>query len=131
MNRVATLLAPLTLCGCAALGHPASDQVAPRHIAGHYYQGDGFATNISVHLKEDGTYQSKWHGCLGEYGSSAGRWSLEEGMVTFSPVTESEMLVGYLRQAQVKSSWPNYKLVPISGTARADDVLSPYFPRPR
>jgi hypothetical protein len=131
MNRVASSLAPLMLCGCAAFGHPAPDQVAPRHVAGHYYLGDGLGTIISVHLSEDGTYESTWYGCLGEYGTSAGRWSLDEGLVTFEASAETEMMVGYLRQARVKSSWPNYKLVPTAGTANGGEVLYPFFPEPQ
>ena len=128
MKSVAVMLVSLSLCGCAAFGHPAADQVQPRHVSGDYYQGDGLGTNISVHLSEDGTYQSKWHGCLGEYGSSTGKWLLDGDLITFEPVAETEMLVGYLRQAKIKSSWPNYKLLPEAGSADRNEALYPYFP---
>jgi hypothetical protein len=128
MKVIASSLLAAAVVGCASLGHPPPSQVEPRHVAGYYYQGDGLGTNILVELREDGTYKSTWHGCLGEYGTSQGTWGLDDGSIIFEPINETEMLVGYLRQARIKSSWPHYKLIPESGSAHPGEALYRYFP---
>jgi hypothetical protein len=100
MNRIGPLLAVGLLAGCAAksaepppsspaqdapkvpadkTAHPvakydaATGDVAAA-LAGKYYMGDGLGFNQSLTLAQDGTFDCRWTGCLGEYGKCSGTW---------------------------------------------------------
>jgi len=84
-------------------------------LPGAYYRGDGLGYNISLDLNQDQSYLAIWSGCLGEYGRSAGTWSLEQGVVRLSPIEESdsmkkqfnELHVGYQNGALFLFPSPN------------------------
>lgn len=68
---------------------------------GRYYKGDGLGVNIYIQLNADGTYESKWNGCLGNYGNASGRWLARENELIFLPEKEDGMLKGELRVMEV------------------------------
>lgn len=128
IGRTVGLLLAVAIAGCAVIGRPSPEQAETGHLIGHYYQGDGLGTNIYLELRLDGTYEARWHGCLGDYGTATGSWSLDSGSVHFEPLTESGMLAGYLKRARIRRALPHYKLVPEAGSAEPGDVLRRHFP---
>lgn len=47
-------------------------------VLGKSYRGDGPEfNNVYLTLKERGNYSAEWHGCLGKYGESSGKWTLD------------------------------------------------------
>ncbi|TWU44632.1 hypothetical protein Poly51_59010 [Rubripirellula tenax] len=76
-----------------------SAAVADPALVGHYYDGDGLGVNLTLNLHPDGTFQCSWTGCLGDYGSTAGKWgrigqtvhisvSTSQGMFTQKPLQD-------------------------------------------
>ena len=98
-------------------------------MPGTYYKGDGLGENISLELKDDGTYSAQWHGCLGNYGSASGTWRLSGNDVELSPNSETEMLVGYLRTLSLYRSWPNYMLARSQELGTGNDAAVLAFER--
>lgn len=70
-------------------------------LPGKYYNGDGLGVNITIQLDSDGTYSSKWNGCLGNYGNSKGTWIANNDYLLFSPVNEDGMMENKLRRMKV------------------------------
>jgi hypothetical protein len=80
-------------------------------LAGKYYSGDGMGYNISLELKEDGTFHAEWHGCLGKYGEAQGRWRMENWEVIFDPTMEEGAMEGHLHTLHVFDAEGNWILV--------------------
>ncbi len=66
-------------------------------LIGNYYRGDHMGYNISLNLNKNGEYSASWHGCLGEYGTATGAWSLTGFVITLNPVNETGMMKDHLR----------------------------------
>jgi hypothetical protein len=77
-----------------------------------WYRGDGLGYTITLILGEDGTYDARWSGCLGEYGSSKGVWVDQGSEISLAAEHEAGMMQGHLRSLR--------KL-----TVRGTDVLVP------
>jgi hypothetical protein len=67
-----------------------------------YYRGDGKGINLHLTLIENGSFECRWTGCLGEYGKCSGRWSDDghhikirtksaEGVFNHRPLTDLEV----------------------------------------
>lgn len=54
-------------------------------LIGKFYQGDGTGVNLYLTLGDDGEFEFVWRGCLGEYDSNAGRWSVRGDVVVLEP----------------------------------------------
>jgi len=80
-------------------------------LLGAYHRGSGLLST-SLNLRHDRSYLATWRGCLGEYGRSAGTWSLEEGRVSFEPVEESESMKGRFTELYVGYQDANLFLFP-------------------
>lgn len=77
-------------------------------VAGDYYRGDGTGYNIYLTLVANGTYTAKWRGCLGEYGTASGSWTVADKRIVFKPVKEKDMMKGHLKSLDVlryKGQW--------------------------
>lgn len=77
-------------------------------VAGSYYCGDGLGYNVTLTLKEDGSYSAEWHGCLGKYGDASGRWKLLDRRIVFTPKKETDMMKDHLKTLDVlkyKGGW--------------------------
>jgi hypothetical protein len=109
-GKLLSLALVFMLGACASLSRPGPDGISASKVPGTYYKGDGLGENISLELREDGTYSAQWHGCLGSYGSASGTWRLSGNDVELTPVAETDILVGYLRTLSLYRSWPNYML---------------------
>ena len=70
-------------------------------VAGRYYRGDGTGYNVTLVLKEDGTYSGVWTGCLGRYGDASGSWKLSDNRIVLTPKEESGMMKGHLKTLDV------------------------------
>lgn len=70
---------------------PAAAATAPKpffkekDLPGKYYFGDGLGVNCSLVLEADHRFSFKWHGCMGEYDSNVGSWSLEGDVLVVKP----------------------------------------------
>jgi hypothetical protein len=87
---------------------------APKDISellGAYHRGGGMLS-ISLNLKQDRSYLAISRGCLGEYGRSAGTWSLEEGRILFRPIEESDSMKGRFTELYVGYQDANLFLFP-------------------
>jgi len=77
-------------------------------VAGSYYCGDGTGYNVTLALKNDGTYSGEWHGCLGKYGDASGNWKLSDKRIILTPKKETGMMQGHLKALDVlkyKDGW--------------------------
>ncbi len=77
-------------------------------LAGSYYCGDGTGYNLTLNLKDDGTYTAEWRGCLGKYGEASGAWKLADKRIELTPAEEKEMMKGHLRSLDIlkyKGAW--------------------------
>ena len=77
-------------------------------VAGSYYCGDGLGYNVTLTLKDDGTYTGEWHGCLGKYGDAAGSWKLSDKQIVLTPTSETDVMKGHLKTLDVlkyKEGW--------------------------
>ena len=83
-----------------------------KSVVGDYYRGDGTGYNIYLTLKENGDYSAKWRGCLGEYGTASGKWSLNDKTIALSPTKEERMMQGHLKNLHVLKFHGNWILVP-------------------
>jgi len=100
-----------------ALGHAFAGEIekgtpeAPpnvKSVLGSYYCGDGTGYNVTLTLKEDGTYSGEWHGCLGKYGDASGSWKLSDKRIVLTPKKETDMMQGHLKTLDVlkyKNGW--------------------------
>ena len=120
-GKLLSLGLALLLGACASLERPSPDRVSASKVPGTYYKGDGLGENISLELKDDGTYSAQWHGCLGSYGTASGTWHLSGNDVELTPMSETEMLTGYLRTLSLYRSWPYYMLARSQELGRGDD----------
>jgi hypothetical protein len=79
-----------------------------KSVAGSYYCGDGTGYNVTVTLKEDGTYSGQWRGCLGIYGDASGSWKLSDRRIVLTPKKETGTMQGHLKILDVmkyKGDW--------------------------
>lgn len=90
-----TMVALLT--GCQSQ-RARTDLAALRPFAGSYYRGNGTGYNITLDLRSNGSYDSKWRGCLGGYGTARGKWSVDGEHIILSPTKETDMMTGHLRR---------------------------------
>ena len=77
-------------------------------VAGSYYCGDGLGYNVTLTLKDDGTYFGEWNGCLGKYGEASGAWKVSGKSVVLTPKREEGNMKGHLRTLDVmkyKGGW--------------------------
>ena len=90
-------------------------------LAGQYYTGDGLGYNINLTLKPEGTYEAEWRGCLGIYGTAAGRWSLIATHIVFTPSNET---------VRMRESLTNLNIMKFRGNwifLSMDDVYQKYY----
>ena len=95
------------LAGDIEKGEPAGPPDA-KAVAGSYYRGDGLGYNITLTLKENGSYSAEWHGCLGKYGDASGTWKLSDKRIVLNPKKERDMMKGHLKTLDVlkfKGAW--------------------------
>ena len=90
----------VVLVGCQSQ-QARTDVVVLRPLAGTYYRGDGLGYNVSLDLRPDGSYDAKWRGCLGVYGTARGQWSHDGEQIVLSPKEETDMMTGHLRRLDV------------------------------
>ena len=104
------------LCGTLLVGcTPHRSSPLPRSavgLAGNYYRGDGTGYNIYLDLLSCGRYDAQWHGCLGVYGTARGTWTMVNDRVVLSPVKETDMMKGHLRELHVVKLESQTVLVP-------------------
>src|SRR5262245_49099409 len=81
-------------------GEPAAPPNA-KAVAGSYYCGDGLGYNVTLKLKENGSYSAEWHGCLGKYGDASGSWRLSDKRIVFTPKKETDMMKDHLKTLDV------------------------------
>jgi hypothetical protein len=77
-------------------------------VAGSYYYGDGLGYNVTLTLKNDGTYLGGWHGCLGKYGDASGSWKSSDKHIVLTSKKETKMMQGHLKTLDVlkyKGGW--------------------------
>jgi hypothetical protein len=77
-------------------------------VAGSYYCGDGLGYNVTLTLKDNGTYSGEWQGCLGKYGEASGTWTLSDKRIVLTPTNEEGNMKGHLRTLDVmkyKGGW--------------------------
>lgn len=113
---IAVLLIILPLVGCASQRTETSSSgpnlppppttlpahgVVDRGLVAEYYGGDGLGYNLSLSLRDDGSFSCKWTGCLGDYGNASGVWSRSADHVSFVSRQATGMLENYLRGAMV------------------------------
>ncbi len=85
----------LLLCGCNDTGR--TPKLLPSNVrpdvtlAGSYYQGDGLGFNLHLDLAADGHFTCKWTGCLGEYGSTQGRWGRDGDKILIAEIRSTGM----------------------------------------
>ena len=70
-------------------------------LVGQYYTGDGLGYNINLTLKPEGTYEAVLRGCLGIYGTEAGRWSLIATQIVFTPSNETVRMREFLTNLDI------------------------------
>lgn len=96
-----------TLAGDIEKGKPAAPPNA-KAVAGSYYCGDGLGYNVTLTLKQDGTYSAEWHGCLGKHGDVSGSWRLSDKRIVLTAKKERDMMKGHLKSLDVlkyKGDW--------------------------
>lgn len=80
---------------------PALPEPLALPYAGRYYRGDGLGYNIVLDLENDGSYRGQWRGCLGVYGTAAGKWRVKSSgkarQIVLEPTRETNMMKGHLR----------------------------------
>jgi len=77
-------------------------------VLGNYYRGDGTGYNVYLTLKRRGNYSAEGHGCLGKYGESSGKWTLDGKRIILVPTKEEGMLKAHLKQLDIirfKGQW--------------------------
>src|SRR5262245_52926145 len=95
------------LAGDNEKGEPAAPPAA-KAVVGSYYCGDGLGYNVTLTLKEAGTYSAEWHGCLGKYGDASGSWKLSDKRIVLTPKKERDIMKGHLKTFDVlkyKGGW--------------------------
>jgi hypothetical protein len=85
------------LTGCQSQ-QTRTDLAALRPFAGSYYRGDGSGYNINLDLWPDGSYDARWRGCLGVYGTARGQWLVDGEHIVLSPKKETDMMTGHLKR---------------------------------
>jgi hypothetical protein len=60
-------------------------------FAGKYYLGDGLGANLCLTLRDDGTYEFIWRGCMGTYAQGKGTVSTQQDLVVLHPPIQSTM----------------------------------------
>ena len=96
--KVFLMMMVVLLTGCQSHQQSRSDPAALRPLAGTYYRGDGTGYNIHLDLRANGSYDAKWRGCLGVYGTARGRWAVDGEHIVLSPTKETDMMTGHLKQ---------------------------------
>lgn len=91
------VLAALTLLIATPLLVVAAQRVESTLKSERWYRGDGLGYNITITLTEDGTYDARWRGCRGEYGSSQGVWVDQGFEIVLAPERENGLMEGHLR----------------------------------
>ena len=61
----------------AEIAHQRALDPAEAALVGSYYRGDGLGLNLMLSLLPDGSFRCQWSGCMGDYGSCSGTWSLD------------------------------------------------------
>lgn len=97
MNLALKLCLSATLALTACTDH--SVRVSESELVGDYYSGDGLGVNITIALHDDGTFEGQWLGCLGDYGTSSGRWRLRGEQLVFEEQSSNDMMSGLLTEA--------------------------------
>jgi hypothetical protein len=111
-RSIAAIVALLLTVTCAiAAGIDKGVPKAPpnaKAVAGSYYCGDGLGYNVTLILKDNGTYSGEWQGCLGKYGEASGDWKLSDKRIVLTPKEEDGNMKGHLRTLDVmkyKGGW--------------------------
>lgn len=73
------------------------------NLVGDYYMGDGLGVNQRLTLKPNGKFHCNWTGCLGDYGSTTGRWGRDGDTIYVSASNATDMFL--------RSPLENMKLV--------------------
>ena len=97
---------------CAVAELAGAQQASAAELAGRYYRGDGTGYNVTIVLDESGGYRATWIGCLGEYGTAKGSWSVSGSLVALSPDFESGMMKGHLQVLHIVAKDDVQVLVP-------------------
>jgi hypothetical protein len=87
-------------------------------LAGTYYRGRGLAYNLELALQLNGEYTAKWDSCLYKPGVAAGKWSLSDKQITFTPPMEGEMLRGPIETLTILKFKSEWILVPTDEQSR-------------
>lgn len=64
--------------------------VTAKELVGAYYFGDGLGVNCSLELLTGGRFKFRWTGCLGEYDSNEGNWTVQGDLVLLHPERENQ-----------------------------------------
>jgi hypothetical protein len=100
LTILSLLFAAFTASGAPTAPAP-QQQPTAKQLTGSYYRGDGLGYNVTVELKDAGDYTAAWHGCLGEYGTGKGSWSVAGTIITLKPTAETGAMKGHLRQLHI------------------------------
>ena len=79
----------------------AADLADKEQIVGEYYEGDRMVYNLALSMTADSKFSWTLSGCVGIFGKAEGTWKVHSGVVTFTTVKETDLLKGYLKQADV------------------------------
>ena len=113
MKRTLLILLLATITGCSTPSAPeAQHQPTAKQLAGSYYRGDGTGYNVTIEFNDSGNYTAVWRGCLGEYGTAKGTWSVAGTFVTLKPTAETGMMKGHLRQLNIVRKNDAFVFVP-------------------
>lgn len=105
MRDAALLLLPALLLGCtAATRAPSSERERPVPTAdsmvGEWRMGDGLSYNLGLDLRDDGSFEARWSGCLGDMGKASGSWSRTDQGVRFTVESGANPHGSPLREAR-------------------------------
>jgi hypothetical protein len=68
------------------------EELVPTKFVGEYSQGDGLGCNLTLVLKQGGTFDCTWNGCLGQYGKSSGKWAVQADGLKLTALNAERML---------------------------------------
>ena len=105
------LFGALTSCSTPAAPESAQQPTA-RQLTGSYYRGDHTGYNVTIDLNDSGNYTATWDGCLGNYGTARGTWSVAGTIITLKPTAETGMMKGHLRHLNLVRKNDTFVFVP-------------------
>jgi hypothetical protein len=111
------LTTTLALASCAHFGEELAAPSASS-LAGTYVSNPSPLDAVVLKLAANGSYDARWEGCMGEYGSAAGTWSLAGDGVALTPAKDGELFFATMSRLVLVPYKGRYSL------ARPEDVAN-------